>query len=203
MKKLIPAFLFLSLLLASACNPSKSTEQGSADETTAAAQQEDTSAAMTETQEPAEDKSQRPSPPRQATGAAGGAQITIDYGSPSVRGREIWGALVPYGEVWRTGANEATTISLDKDVMVEGKKLPAGKYSVFTIPNKDKWTIIFNSVTEQWGAYEYNQAKDALRVDVKPKMTDKPVEALEFTVNGDGFVIRWEKVEVPVKVTAA
>ena len=199
MKNLIPAFLFLMLLFTAACTP-KSTEQSATEDTT---MQEDTTAAMAEEQpqEPAEDTSQRPSPPRQATGSAGGAQITIDYGSPSVRGREIWGALVPYGEVWRTGANEATTITLDRDVMVEGKKLPAGKYAIFTIPNKDKWTVIFNSVAEQWGAYEYNQSKDVLRVDVKPKMVDQPVEALTFDLAGDGFVIKWEKVEVPVRIT--
>src|SRR5215831_9717857 len=97
------------------------------------------------------DKSKRPSPPATATGKVMGATIAIDYSSPSVKGRKIWGGLVPYDKVWRTGANEATLFSTDKEIKVEGKPLPAGKYSLYTIPGEKEWVIILNSQTGQWG----------------------------------------------------
>src|SRR5215475_3205891 len=95
------------------------------------------------------DKSKRPSPPATATGKVMAATITIDYSSPAVKGRKIWGELVPYDKVWRTGANEATLFSTDKEIKVEGKTLPAGKYSMYTIPGEKEWVIIFNSQTGQ------------------------------------------------------
>src|SRR3977135_4309901 len=97
------------------------------------------------------DKSNRPSPPATASGKVNGATITINYGSPSVKGRQIWGSLVPYDKVWRAGANEATIFETDKDIKVEGKPLHAGKYSLYAIPGEKEWTIIFNSETGQWG----------------------------------------------------
>src|ERR1035437_5918867 len=87
-------------------------------------------------------------------------EISIDYHAPSVKGRTIWGDLVPYDSVWRTGANEATVISFSDDVMIEGKKLAAGKYAIFTIPGKAEWTIIFNKKKDLWGAYGYNKDED-------------------------------------------
>ena len=92
-----------------------------------------------------EDKSKRPSPPATATGTVNGATITIDYSSPAVKGRKIWGGLVPYDKVWRAGANEATLFTTSKDILVEGKKLPAGKYSLYAIPGEKDWVIVFNS----------------------------------------------------------
>src|ERR1700692_4298252 len=97
------------------------------------------------------DKSKRPSPPMTASGKIGDATITIDYSSPSVKGRKIFGGLLPYGKLWRAGANEATMFQTDKDITVEGKKLPAGKYSFFATPGEKEWTIFFNSETGQWG----------------------------------------------------
>src|SRR5258705_13398511 len=91
------------------------------------------------------DKSSRPSPPATATGKVNGATITINYSSPSVKGRKIWGALVPYDKVWRAGANEATIFETDKDIKIEGKPLHAGKYSLYAIPGEKEWTFIFNS----------------------------------------------------------
>ncbi len=93
----------------------------------------------------------RPSPAATASGNVRGANITINYSSPAVKGRKIWGELVPYDKVWRAGANEATLITIDKDVQVEGKALPAGKYSLYALPGETEWTIIINSVTGQWG----------------------------------------------------
>src|SRR6188768_4545868 len=97
------------------------------------------------------------SPQATATGKIGAANVKIVYCQPSARGRKIMGGLVPYGEVWRTGANEATTIEFDKPVKIEGKDLPAGKYALFTIPNEKEWTIIFNKDVKQWGAFNYKE----------------------------------------------
>ena len=104
-----------------------------------------------------DDKSKRPSPPDKVSEKVGSATITIDYSQPSVKDREIWGGLVPYGKVWRTGANEATTFENSADVKVEGESLKAGKYGLFTIPEANEWTIIFNSVPDQWGSGGYDE----------------------------------------------
>lgn len=141
----------------------------------------------------------RPSPPATATGKAGGANITINYSSPAVKGRKIWGELVPYNQVWRAGANEATIFSTDKDIMVEGKKLPAGKYSLFALPGENEWQIIFNSQTGQWGT-QYDQSKDFLRVPVKPVKSSTMNERLAYVVNNNGFTLKWENLEVPVRI---
>ena len=148
----------------------------------------------------AQDKAQRPSPLATASGVIGGKTITINYGSPAVKGREVWGALVPYGQVWRAGANEATTIEFSKDVSIEGKALPAGKYGFFTIPNANEWTIIFNKVPNQWGAFKYDAAQDALRVTVKPKKAKSFTEKLGYTVNKNSVSLTWENTEVAFSV---
>lgn len=153
-----------------------------------------------------QDKSKRPSPPATATGKlSSGATITIDYSSPGVKGRKIWDGLVPYNQVWRTGANEATLFTTDKDVMIEGKSLPAGKYSIYTIPNENEWVWIFNSQTGQWGVKQdesttEDPAKDVLRVTVKPQKSSAFNERMKFNVNKGGFVLEWENLSVPVSV---
>lgn len=140
------------------------------------------------------------SPPAKATGKVGDANITIDYSSPSVKGRKIFGGLEPYGKVWRAGANKATTFQTDKDIMVEGKPLPAGKYAFFVIPTESDWTVIFNKKADQFGAFTYDQAQDALRVNVKPKKTDALTEKLAYEVNNSGIALKWENVELPVAI---
>lgn len=147
-----------------------------------------------------DDPSKRASPPASATGKIGSAAITINYGSPSVKGRKIWGDLVPYGQVWRSGANEATTFSSDKDLLVEGKKLPAGKYAFFTIPGEKEWTIIFNKVPNQWGAFKYDSSQDALRVTVRAAPSKEMHERLLYVVDDKSFRLFWENLEVPVSV---
>ena len=118
----------------------------------------------------AQEKKAPASPAATATGKIGEATITINYSSPAVKGRTIWGGLEKYDVVWRAGANDATTFETDKDIKVEGKTLPAGKYSFFLIPKESgTWTAIFNKEPKQWGAYKYEVAKDQLRVDVKVK----------------------------------
>ena len=130
--------------------------------------------------------------------------ITITYSRPLVKSRPIWGKLVPYNEVWRTGANENTTIKFTDDVSIEGKPLAKGVYALFTIPGENQWTIIFSKVHTAWGSFTYNQADDALRVTVKPQATELR-ETLTFDfddVKPDSAVatLRWEKVAVPFKV---
>lgn len=151
------------------------------------------------------DKSKRASPPASATGKIGEATITINYSSPSVKGRKIWGELVPYNKVWRAGANEATTFTTDKEIQVEGKSLPAGKYSLYAIPGEKEWTIILNSQTGQWGikmdgGTTEDPAKDVLKVTVKPQKAKEFTEHLTYTVSNNGFALVWENLEVPVSI---
>lgn len=140
------------------------------------------------------------SPKAEASGTIGAAKVKVSYCQPSARGRKIMGGLVPYGEVWRTGANEATTVEFDKPVKIEGKDLAAGKYALFTIPGENEWTIIFNKDAKQWGAYNYKQADDVLRVAVKPTKTASFVETFNITVGKDQLELKWENTSVPVKV---
>ena len=146
-----------------------------------------------------EDKSKRPSPPAVAEGTIGDANIKIDYSSPAVKGRTVWGGIVPYGKIWRTGANEATTFETDKDITVEGKTLPAGRYSVFTIPSKEAWTIVFNSEADQWGSYRYNEENDVLRIQGKTSEADF-TERLSFTVDASAVSILWENLSVTFNI---
>jgi len=146
----------------------------------------------------------RVSPKASVMQVVGFTEVKIDYSRPGVKGRNIWGELVPYNKVWRAGANEATIISFSSDVMIEGKKLSAGKYSFFTIPNKDEWTLIFNKVAEQWGAFEYNETEDALRITVKSKSNGfQEWLTFSFTKVDDKSAIvnlEWEKLKVPFKI---
>jgi hypothetical protein len=140
------------------------------------------------------------SPHKGVKGTAAGATITIRYGSPYVKGRKIWGDLVPYGKVYRAGADSATTFTTDKDIKVGGKLLPAGKYAFFVIPvEKGNWTVIFNKTAEQWGAFKYDQAQDQLRIMVMPK-PNKMTESLTYVITKNGFSMNWDKVSVPVSI---
>jgi hypothetical protein len=149
----------------------------------------------------AQDTKKPASPPATATGKIKDATITIAYSSPSVKGRTVWGDLVAYDKVWRAGANEATTFETDKNITVQGKPLPAGKYSFFLIPKESgTWTAIFNKEPKQWGAYKYEEAKDALRVDVKTKALPTAQENLVYKINSNGFTMDWDKISVPVEI---
>lgn len=151
------------------------------------------------------DKAKRASPPETASGMVHGSNITINYSSPAVKGRKIWGDLVPYDKVWRTGANEATIFETSKDIKVEGKELKAGKYSLYTIPGEKEWVFIFNSKTGQWGikndeSTTEDPANDVLRVTVKSKKSSASNERMKFVVDKKGFVLYWENLEVPVSI---
>ena len=172
----------------------------------------------------------RPSQTASVMQRIGVTDITITYARPGVKGRKIWGdplpeqadvkgeatlddqnkrpkgaPIAPWGHVWRTGANEATTFVVTDDVLINGQKLPAGKYSLHTIPNKDEWTIVFNGTANQWGSFDYDPAKDTLRVKAKPQWLNENEEWLTFSfdpVTDDSAQvnIRWEKVNVPFTV---
>jgi hypothetical protein len=143
----------------------------------------------------------RVSPPDSISRGIKNTNIDIHYSSPSVRERKIWGGLVPYDKVWRAGANEATTFETDKDIRVQGKLLPAGKYSFFLIPKeKMKWTAVFNKQAKQWGAFKYNETDDQLRVDVKPRKMRHSQEKLAYNITPDHFSVVWEKVAVSLKI---
>ncbi len=132
----------------------------------------------------------------------------VIYSRPQKKGRVVFGELEPYGKVWRTGANEATEIKIYKDIMVAGKPLKAGTYSLFTIPEKDKWTVIFNSDLDQWGAYSYNKEKDVLRVEIKTVKIESTVEAFSIlfkdTDKGANMLMAWDEVmiEIPIEALA-
>ena len=154
---------------------------------------------FTNTSNAQQDKSKRPSPPAVATQElTSGALINIDYSQPSIKGRTIGKDLEPKdGEVWRTGANEATVFETSKAVKINGKELPAGKYALFTISGKDNWTIIFNKTWKQWGAYEYKQADDVLRVTAKAEKSNVFTEKMTFTIDKNGLVtLLWADVKV-------
>lgn len=198
MKNIVKGLAFLLCFFVFACGPSSQSEQGSeADQT------EETTSETDTTEEPEEDKSSRPSPPKEVSGQIAGVDIKIDYSSPAVKGRTIWGDLEPYGEVWRTGANEATTIELSQSASIEGQTLAAGRYSLFTIPNEGKWTVIFNKEADQWGDYNYDESKDALRVEVVPTSLEEQIERLEFEVREGDVALRWDLLEVAFKIDSA
>jgi hypothetical protein len=172
----------------------------------------------------------RPSQKASVMQTIGVTDVTITYSRPGVKGRKIWGdptaaeatttgaatlddsnkrpkdaPIVPYGHVWRTGANEATTFAVTDDVLINGQKLPAGTYSLHTIPSKDEWTIIFNKDAGQWGSFSYDEKKDALRVKAKPQIVADNQEWLLYSIpvvtpNSAQVLIRWEKVAVPFTV---
>jgi hypothetical protein len=168
----------------------------------------------------AQDKEVRASLPASVSQTLGiDTEITIDYSRPGVKGRKIWGELVPYGMnpgnkyskekpfPWRAGANEKTTIEISNDVLVDGKALPAGKYSIHMIPSKKDWVIAFNKVSEGWGSYDYDEAQDALRVTVTPVKAAFQ-EWLRFgfgDLAGTSAVafLQWDKLKVPFTIAVA
>lgn len=147
-----------------------------------------------------DDKSKKmPSPPAKAEGTIDGIKVTIDYHQPSAKGRKIMGDLVPFAEVWRTGANATTAIELSANATVEGQKLAKGKYGLYTIPGEKEWVIIFNKDIK-WGAYDYNQKNDVLRVNVKPGKTAAFVETFTIKVDKGQVTLEWENTSVSFKI---
>ncbi|MDQ2721141.1 MAG: DUF2911 domain-containing protein [Bacteroidota bacterium] len=154
-------------------------------------------------QKPAEDKSKRPSPLATVSQKiASGATVTIDYSQPSIKGRTIGKDVEPMeGKVWRTGANEATVFQADKDVMINGNKLPAGKYGLFTVFNGKQATVVFNKTWNQWGAFKYKLEDDQLRVNTKVTNENTSTEKMTFKISPSGDVtLLWGNKEVSFDV---
>lgn len=148
-------------------------------------------------------QSKRSSPTLEANGDIDGVKIGIKYGAPSVKGREIFGKLVAYDKVWRTGANENTVITFSHDVLINGEKLPAGSYGLFTTPGKNSWKIHFNQDTDNWGAYSYKASKDVLVVESAAQSIQESVEQLRFTIISEGILLEWDKTAVKVLIQKA
>ena len=154
-----------------------------------------------------QDTSKRPSPPGRAEITLSGKKVTVNYGRPSMRGRKIFGELVPFGQVWRTGANEATSFTTEADLNIGGARVPAGKYTLYTVPSEKGWKLILNKQTGQWGT-EYHPEKDLARVDMQKELIEIPIE--QFTISflpkgADGATLRldWEKTRAQVEVKVA
>lgn len=146
----------------------------------------------------------RPSQKAQVMQTVGLTDVTINYSRPGVKGRTIWGDLVPYDKVWRTGANEATSITFSTDVKVNGQPLAAGTYSFHTIPTKSDWTVIFNKKADQWGSYSYDEKEDALRVQVKAQSHEftewMELSLPDIAVDKATVALDWEKVRVSFEI---
>ncbi len=147
----------------------------------------------------------RSSPDRSVSKTIGTTDITVEYGSPSVKKRVVWGRMVPYDQVWRAGANNATTIEVSDDITIQGTSVAKGRYALFIVPKEyDLWTIILNEDADQWGAFKYDATKDVIRVDVQPKRSAEHVEELSYRIDHQGFqkgeiMMEWEYVQVGLK----
>lgn len=146
------------------------------------------------------------SPPASLKQQVGITDIDIAYSRPSMKGRQVFGGLVPYDQVWRTGANSAPKVTFSTDVKLNGAAVPAGTYELFTIPGRDEWTIIVHKNMSQWGAYSYDAANDIVRFKAKPVATEKPIETFSIGFNdlrdeSATLYLAWEKTRVPVQVT--
>src|ERR1700682_1110100 len=154
-----------------------------------------------------QDKSSRPSPPAKAEcKLSNGTTITVDYSRRRANGRKIFGGRVPYGRFWRAGAHEATTFVTTSDITVGGKAVPAGKYTIFTVPGEDKWTLIISKKTGEWGTAYPGTENDLARIDMKVSKTSSPVEnfTIAFDQNAKGCTLRmeWENSRASVDITA-
>lgn len=205
MRRLLP-LAFAAALFASGCSPSDDPAPEAADQT---AQEAGESAAMAQSACEPLGGQDLPSPGACATATMGTTEVEVQYHSPSMKGRDVFGALVPYDQVWRTGANEATTLTTSGPLQMGGETVPAGTYSLFTIPSaSSEWTIVLNSVAEQWGAFEYDEAQDVARTAVTPTSGSPAQERLaisfeDVTDSGATMVIAWDDVRVPVSVSTA
>lgn len=144
------------------------------------------------------------SPDEELKFSNGSLTVKVDYSRPYKKEREIFGSLVPYDSIWRTGANEATKIKVNQDVLVNGEPLPVGEYALFSIPRKDEWTLIFNREYDQWGAFYYRDEEDQLRVNAVAEESSMPLE--QFTIRmeekGKGLTLwlEWDNVKVPAEI---
>jgi len=192
--------MFAAMLIASCSGTTSSSEEGSeATEHDMDGHQPDASAESTEKKKPA-------SPKQEAMAMIGGNHIHIAYGSPSVRGRVIWGGLVPYDKVWSTGAHKATSINFPEAVEINGNDIPAGKYGFFTVPGEENWTVILNKNWDMHLADDYQEAEDVIRFEVTPEKLENIQEALTYKVESMGdntatISVAWEYLKISFAVT--
>lgn len=147
------------------------------------------------------DKMDRPSPPAMTSSQVGNAKVSIDYSQPGVKGRQIWGDLVKYNKIWRTGANEANILETTAPLLVNGDTIPVGKYSLFAIPTPIDWTVVINKVYDQWGVYDYNPSEDVARLNVTPFKVGDLQERMTFDIDTTGKIeFSWEYLRFNFKV---
>ena len=202
----LPLLLVALLLVVAACAPQE--EAGMADEPAGEEPAEEMQqAAMQDAPQaiPLRANEARPSPNASVTQTIGTTVVTMTYGRPGVKGRQVFGGLEAYGTVWRAGANEATVFSVTSDVAINGEALPAGVYAFFAIPNEGDWTLIFNKQAEQWGAFNYDESQDALRVTATPQEADA-VEWLAYyfgdlTGSSATAYLHWDTTRVPFTIS--
>lgn len=150
----------------------------------------------------AQDAKKPLSPPAHTETTINGKKVSIDYSAPSMRGRKIMGQLVPYGQVWRTGANAATTLKTEADLVIGGTNVPAGTYTLYTLPSESGWKLIINKQTGQWGT-EYDQKQDLARVDLKQEKTSAPVETFKIDLQPTALVMEWENTKLSTEIKPA
>ncbi len=200
MKSLVYTFLISGSMLMASCSGSTTTEESQ--DSSEHKMEEHDHEAMAESKP----KKKSASPKQQAMAMVGNNHIHIEYASPSVRGRVIWGGLVAYDRVWSTGAHKATSINFPEAVLIDGKELPAGKYGFFTIPGETTWTVIFNKVWDMHLADDYQESEDVLRFEVTPEELEATQESLEYKVLSTGdntgtISVAWDKLKISFEVT--
>lgn len=152
----------------------------------------------------AQDEPPRLSPKAKTSQVIGYTEVTVIYSRPGVKERRVWGELVPYNEIWRTGANEATVIEFSDDVVVEGENVPKGKYALFTVPGEYEWEVILNKVWDQWGAFNHNPAENLVQFTIRPEESEF-TERLQITFDyvspySAHLVLEWDKIEIPILI---
>ena len=205
MKNFISIIFLASIISLMGCNGSKPSEGQNAVGKTSAAEGPNNSVVI---QVQSELDTLKGSLAAEAIGKIGDTEIKISYHSPAVRGRIVWGGLVPFDRVWVTGAHMATKIEFSKDVLVANKIIPSGSYALFTIPGKDEWVIIINKNWEQHLADNYDEKDDVVRVKIKPEIKGTNQERLRYAIEVDGktegeIVVYWEKVEISLPVSTS
>ncbi|MDX1627366.1 MAG: DUF2911 domain-containing protein [Fulvivirga sp.] len=194
-------FPMLLITLLVACDAKKGAEETDTDTTSV----EESTAENNESDQ----KEPVASPRKQAEGTLGEVQVIVDYGSPAVKNREIWGGLEEYGVVWRAGANETTSVAFNEDVVIGGEVVKAGKYGLYMIPKENEdWVVILNTDWDRekhgaWGAYNYTPENDVVRIEVTPEWAEENQERLEYVVVDDGIDFAWEKARITIPVTPA
>jgi len=199
---LIGCLLLASVMFITSCESKKTSEE--ANDSTEVATEE-----QVEATEEEKDDAPIASPRKKAEGTIDGVSVVMDYGSPAVKDRKIWGGLEEYGVVWRAGANETTAVEFGSDVMIDGTRVEAGKYGIYLIPNENAdWIVILNTDWDRekhgsWGAYNYTEENDVLRVEVSPEWSEDNQERLTYTIEADGLGFAWEKARLKVPVSNA